>query len=373
MIYFDNAATTRPDRECLLAAEQYLNESFYNPSAMYREGFAVHKVLAEARGRILACIAPAGYELVFTSSGTEADNQVMFSAGRRGNVVISEGEHAAIYASAKELVRRGIEVRFAKLHKDGSVDLQDLLQKVDAGTSLVSIIHVNNETGAINDVAVFAEAVKQKNRRTLFHSDGVQAFGKIVFRLTKDIDFYTISAHKIGGVRGAAGLVHKKGVPIAPLLFGGGQEDGLRSGTENVFADLQFAEAAEKRMRKLDALRAQACSLREILRAELDPAMFACLTSKEGSSPFIFSVSAVGLRGEVLQHMANEKGLLIGTGSACSSRHRFSRVILACGASEQVADGVLRLSFYGDETEEDAVQAAKILNACAKELRERTK
>ena len=372
MIYLDNAATTMPDEACVRAAERYLQDSFFNPSALYREGFAVHKALSEARKGILSAVAPQGYELIFTGSGTEADNQVLFSAGRRGNVVVTEGEHAAVYESAKELRRRGTEVRFAKLRRGGSVDADDLLSKVDAGTSLVSVIHVNNETGAVNDVARLASAVKERNKRALFHSDGVQAFGKLAFTLPQTVDFYTVSAHKIGGVRGAAGLVYKKGTPLAPLLYGGGQENGLRSGTENVFAVMQFAEAVKKRMGSRERLYAAAQASNATMRRLLDADLFAPLSSAE-CSPFILSVAAAGLRGEVLQHMANERGVLVGTGSACSSRNRYSRVILACGVGERVADGVLRISFFGTETEEEVARAAEVLNECARELRERTR
>lgn len=372
MIYLDNAATTMPDAACVRSAEQFLKDDFYNPSALYREGFAVHKALAEARKTVLSAVAPQGYELIFTGSGTEADNQVLFSAGRRGNVVITEGEHSAVYESAKELARRGVEVRFAKLREDGSVDPEDLLAKVDADTSLVSVIHVNNETGAVNEIARLSSAVKTKNKRTLFHSDGVQAFGKLDVRLPQTVDFYTISAHKIGGVRGAAALVRKKGAPLQPYLYGGGQENGLRSGTENTFAIIQFAEVVKKRMRERSALYAHAVEMNAKLRGMLDKKFFMPLSSETGS-PFILSVSAVGLRGEVLQHMLNERGVLVGTGSACSSRNRYSRVILACGVGERVADGVLRLSFFGNESADDIAHAADVLNACAAELYERTR
>lgn len=332
----------------------------------------MHKALAEARKAVLSAVAPQGYELIFTGSGTEADNQVLFSAGRRGNVVLSEGEHAAVYESAKELARRGAEVRFAKLREDGSVNAEDLLAKVDENTSLVSVIHVNNETGAINGIAELSAAVKAKNKRTLFHSDGVQAFGKLDFLLPQTVDFYAISAHKIGGVRGAAALLRKKGAPLQPYLYGGGQENGLRSGTENTFAIIQFAEVVKKRGRERGALYTHAAEMNAKLRSLLDKERFRVISSEAGS-PFILSVSAVGLRGEVLQHMLNERGVLVGTGSACSSRNRYSRVILACGVGEKVADGVLRLSLFGNEPAEEVVRAAGILNACAAELYERTR
>ncbi len=177
MIYFDNAATTRPNGECLKKAEKYLYNDYFNPSALYAEGYS---------------------DLLFTSCGTEADNTAIFGGAKRGNVVTTAGEHSAVFACMNELKQRGTEVRFAALNADGSVNTDSLLSLVDEKTSLVSVIHVSNETGAVNDIARLAAAVKKKNKYTLFHSDGVQAYGKIPFRLTCDIDMYSVSAHKIG-------------------------------------------------------------------------------------------------------------------------------------------------------------------------------
>ena len=371
VIYLDNAATTRPDAAATEKARAFLEDDFYNPSALYREGFAVHKQLESARRAVLNCLAPGGgYDLVFTASGSEADNQVLFSAGQRGNVVISGGEHAAVYNAARELERRGVQLRIAKLRPDGGVDAEDLLSLVDGQTSLVSVIHVNNETGAVNDVLSLARAVKKINARTLFHSDGVQAFGKIPFSLGAPIDFYTISSHKIGGVRGVAGLAFRKGAPLHPLIFGGGQENGLRSGTENMFAVMHFQAVCEAAAERLAENMRRVRSLNALVRERLDRGLFTVL-SAEDASPYILSVSAPGLRGEVLMHMADDAGLIVGTGSACSSKSKASRVILACGAPDAVAEGVLRISFSAKSTEEEAARAAEILNRCGKELAER--
>lgn len=373
MIYLDNAATTRPDEEATAAARCYLGDCFLNPSAKYREAFAVHGAVEGARRSLLAHIAPpSGWELIFTGSGSEADNQVLFSAARRGNLVTTEGEHAAIYQSAKELACRGIDVRYAKLNADGSVNEEHLLSLVDGQTSLVSVIHVGNETGAINPIASLARAVKQKNPRALFHSDGVQAFGKIPFRLTDFVDFYTISAHKIGGVRGVAALIRRKAATLHPLIYGGGQENGLRSGTENTFAIKQFEYAADKVFARQEETIAHVRALNAQMRGGLDGRYFT-VNSAENASPYILNVSATGLRGEVLLHMANDRGLLIGTGSACSSKNRYSRVMLACGLDERRADGVLRISFFGTNTEDEVCRAVEILNGCAAELAERTR
>lgn len=374
MIYLDNAATTVPDEGAVNAALQFLKiDGFYNPSALYRAGFAAHKEIEEARRTILSLLAPqGGYELVFTGSGSEADNQAVFSSARRGNFVTTAGEHAAIYQSAKELEKRGIEVRFAPLRSDGSADTEALLSMVDKDTSCVSVIHVNNETGAVNDIAAIAAAAKKINPALLFHSDGVQAFGKIPFALTKDIDLYTVSAHKIGGVRGVAGLFRKKGVRLSPYIFGGGQENGLRSGTENTFAIKQFEFAAKKKFSSLKEDFERIRSYNLAVRQGLDKTIFRVLSS-ENASPYILSVSARGLRGEVLLHMLDDAGVMVGTGSACSSKNRYSRVILACGLDERSADGVLRISFAATTTLQETEQAIGIINSCAASLAERIK
>ncbi len=374
MIYLDNAATTVPDAGAVNAALQYLQpQGFYNPSALYRAGFAAHKAVEDARKTLLSLLAPrGGYELVFTGSGSEADNQAIFSCAHRGNFVTTAGEHAAVYNTAKELEKRGVEVRFAPLLPDGRVDAAALLSLVDKETSCVSVIHVNNETGAVNDIAALSAAVKKINPSAAFHSDGVQAFGKIFFTLGQDIDLYTVSAHKIGGVRGVAGLFRKKGARLSPYIFGGGQENGLRSGTENTFAIKQFELAAQKKFSSLkeDLLRVR--SFNAAVRQGLDKNIFRILSSEE-ASPYILSVSADGLRGEVLLHMLDDAGVMVGTGSACSSKNRYSRVMLACGLNERAADGVLRISFAATTTEEEVSRAIPIINSCAAALAERTK
>ena len=371
MIYLDNAATTRPEEGAVQAALHFLQNDFFNPSALYREGFAVHKELEAARKNILSHIAsPAEYDLLFTASGSEADNQALFCCVSRGNIVTTEGEHAAIYAGAKELIRRGCDVRFAKLNSDGSANIENLLSLVDENTSLVSVIHVNNETGAINPIQDIAKQIKQKKRSTVFHSDGVQAFGKVPFQLSREIDLYTVSAHKIGGVRGVAGLFKKKSVNLKPLIYGGGQEKGLRSGTENLFAIKQFEYAAAKKFADIESDYQRITEYNHYFRENLRAELFDILSSPQ-ASPYILSVSARGLRGEVLLHMLDDEGVVVGTGSACSSKNRYSRVILACGMNEKSADGILRISFSVQSTKDEVVKAVDIINQCAERLAER--
>lgn len=364
MIYLDNAATTKPDEECLRRAEKYLYGEFFNPSALYRGGYNLQCEIRTARENILSLIAnKENFELIFTSCGTEADNTALFGAGRRDNVVTTSGEHSAIFSTANELKQRGIEVRFAELNEDGSVNTNSLLSLVDDKTSLVSVIHVSNETGAINDIAAISKAVKAKNKFTYFHSDGVQAFGKIPFKLTNDIDFYSISAHKIGGIKGCGALIKRKNVVIKPLILGGGQEKGMRSGTENVFGIKDFEFAAVKKYGKIKENYNDIHVLHKLLWDGLDKSLFTKI-SGENCSPYILCVGAEGLRGETILHEADDKGLIIGTGSACSSneKNRYSRTILACGVTENLADGILRLSLSSETTENEIVEAAKILN-----------
>ena len=368
MIYLDNAATTRPSEVALAHAKTYLTEEYFNPSALYSGGFRVSGMLKEARKNLVSMVAdPSKFELAFASGGTEGDNQAIFSCAKRGNAVTSSGEHAAVYECFVELKNRGVEPRFAPLHRDGSVDVEALLALVDDRTSLVSVVHVNNETGAINDIFAIAKAVKKKNPRCIFHSDGVQAFGKLAFRLTSEIDLYTVSAHKIGGVKGTGALIMKKGLPLRPLIFGGGQEGNKRSGTENVFGIAVFSHAARETFLAMNETHTRLIECREALWGGLDKGLFSRI-SPENGTPYILTVSAAGMRGEVLQRLLWERGVVVGTGSACASRHRFSRVLTACGYEERILDGVLRMSFSHETTQEEITLAAEALNAVAREF-----
>ena len=278
-------------------------------------------------------------------------------------------------AAFQELKTRGIaEPRFATLNKDGTVNVEKLLALVDDKTSFVSVMHVNNEIGAVNDINAIAKLVKAKNPRVIFHSDGVQAYGKLPFKLAKEVDLYSVSAHKIGGLKGVGALIKRKSLVLPAYIIGGGQESGRRSGTENTFGIMQFVYAAEEKFATIKEDYARLAKYRESLWSALDKDVYTRLSAENGT-PYILSVSAVGLRGEVLLHMADDKGLIIGTGSACSSnaKNRYSKVILACGYDEKTADGVLRLSFSPSTTSEEIVQAGQILNEIGNDLKKRMK
>lgn len=368
MIYLDNAATTRPDGEILLKNKDLYEDNFYNPSALYRGGLDAKARIENARQKILTYF-PKDADVVFTSCGSEADDTAVFSYCRRGNFVTTKGEHSAVYESFRSLKARGADVRFADLNSDGSVNEESLLSLIDDNTSFVSVVHVNNETGAINDVNAISEAVKTKNPSLVFHSDGVQAFGKIPYSLGRFVDLYSISAHKIGGVKGVGALIKRKKLTLTPLIYGGGQEYGLRSGTENVFGISVFGDCAEK---KRENLRENYIKIKDLKRKFLDeikPCKAIKLISNENCSPYVVSVSAIGLRGEVVEHMLEEFGVIVGTGSACSSRNRYSRVLTACGYDNATLDGALRISFCAENTEEEVVFAAQKLISCVNKLK----
>lgn len=376
MIYLDNAATTKPSDTAFERARIFVSEKFHNPSGLYAEGFALQGELKKARSALLCKVADEkAFELVFTSCGTEADNQAIFGFAKRGNAVTTVGEHAAVSAAFAELKNRGaIEARYAPLQKDGRVDVEKLLSLVDEKTSFVSVMHVSNETGAINDINSIAKQVKVKNPRVIFHSDGVQAYGKLPFRLGKEVDLYSVSAHKIGGLKGVGALIKRRSLTLPPYLYGGGQESGRRSGTENVFGIKHFEYAAEEKFETLNEDYERLSGYREKLWETLDKAIYTRI-SPQGASPYILTVSAVGLRGEILLHMANDKGLIVGTGSACSSnaKTRYNKTVLALGYDEKTADGTLRISFSPQTTETEIVKAVEILNEIGRDLKRRMK
>ena len=245
---------------------------------------------------------------------------------------------------------------------------------MDEKTSLVSVIHVNNETGAINDINAIAAKVKAKNAHTLFHSDGVQAFGKIPFRLGANVDMYSLSAHKIGALKGTGALIKKKKLQINPYIWGGGQEGGLRSGTENVFGIKMLEFASGKAYKDIRRRAENISAIRERLWSLLDKNLFSRI-SPENGSPYILCVAAAGVRGETILHMCEDEGLIIGTGSACSSNaaKKHSRVMQACGVGTELIDGVLRLSFCASTTVGEAERAAAILNETVQKDKDLTK
>ena len=367
MIYLDNAATTKPFIEAARAAEKYNTDLYFNPSALYRNGLEIKEMLSGARKCILTQFS-SDYDLVFTSGGTEADNTAIFSFAKRGNVVTTEGEHSAVYEAFKELKNRGVEVRFVPLEKNGGVNVDALLSSIDEKTSFVSVVHVNNETGAVNDIEKIAALAKAKNPSLIFHSDGVQAYCKLKYKLSGKVDLYSVSAHKINALKGTGALIKKRNLHLSPLLYGGGQENGLRSGTENVGGIAAFATSAAIHYKNHSENIEKFGKLKDIVLNNIDTSIFKII-SDENCAPHIISLSAVGLKGEVLQHSLEDYDIIVGTGSACSSRHRHSRILGAAGYNSEVLDGAIRISFGVNNTEEEVYYAVDKLNTSAQKLK----
>ncbi|MBE7083683.1 MAG: aminotransferase class V-fold PLP-dependent enzyme [Clostridiales bacterium] len=369
MIYFDNAATTLPSKSALEKAEKFNNDMFFNPSALYGGGLNCAKEIKVAKESILKNLGTTNHEVIFTSCGSESDNMAIFCAVKRGIFVTDKGEHSAVYKSFLELKNRGLQVEFIDLNSDGSVNEEKLYDFVkNNNVNFVSIAHVGNETAVINDINGIAKKLKSINSQIIFHSDGVQAYGKIPFRLSQYVDLYSISAHKINALKGVGALIKKKNLNVKPLIFGGGQEGGLRSGTENVFGIKVFQFAGEEKYSNLQNNFNLVKEIKDYISKNLDKNIFKIL-SGDNSSPYILTVSAVGLRGEVIMHAMEEKELIVGNGSACSSKNRFSRVIEACGYANDVLDGVIRISFSTSNNLDEAKIAINILNETASALK----
>ena len=370
MIYFDNAATTRASETTVKKVSEYLRERFYNPSSLYHEGIEAKRDLDRARAVILDKLRGDG-KVIFTGGGTESDNIALFGAKKHknGRIIIGGAEHAAIYASATELKQRGYDVVFAPVRSDGKVDAERYAELVTPEVTLASVMHVNNETGAVNDVAALAETVKKVAPNALFHSDGVQAFGKMKLNLRASaIDLYSMSAHKLGAPKGTGALYIRSKVSVSPIVFGGGQEGGLRSSTENTAGIAAFAEAVEERYADLDNTRAAVGEIRSYIAGVLADIEEIEILSPADGSPYILTFASRKVRGEVMQHALEREGILVGTGSACSSNKASERIPDALGLKGKYRDGIVRLSFFKDNTLDEAAEFAEKYIKVYKEL-----
>lgn len=348
LIYLDNAATTRIYPEVAKTVLEESEDDFFNPSALYKPSVALSVKIKNAREEIKAALkAPEG-ELYFLSGGTEADNTALFCTrkARGSRVIVGLGEHDAIINSANQLAQQGFDVQYAPINPDGSVNVEEFEKLLNENVSLVSIMHVSNETGAINDIARLVRLTRKYAPKAVFHSDGVQAFGKIKVNLRAlDVDLYTISAHKIHGPKGIGGLFVKKGVSIRPLIFGGGQEKGFRSGTENAPCIIGFAKAVKITNDNFATDYSKKSTFREQLIAKLKKNIddMVVVSPQNDFAPNILTVAFKDVRGEVLLHDIEDSGILVGIGSACSSHHE-SRFKGLLGLDERHKDGIIRFS-----------------------------
>ena len=376
-IYLDNAATTRPYQGIEKLFAEHASDGWYNPSAMYPSAVEAEHKLNDARRSVAAAVNARPDQVIFTSGGTESSNSIV-KKGWRGkgsqkvHFVTSRYEHACIHGSMKELEQMGYPVTYVSARKDGHIHPEDVAEAVNENTALVSIMHVNNETGAVNDIAAIAAAVKRKNSDTMVHSDGVQGYLKVPFSFNDtQLDYYTASAHKIHGLKGCGCIIAKPNTPFKGYIIGGGQERGLRSGTENTLGIYAFGNAAQKYLENRAEYLTHMSKLREkaveLLSAEVG---FHLLSPTEDYAPHILNVSFDGMRGEVLLHLLEREGIAVSTGSACSSKKsRDFRIHEHLGLSREIMEGALRISFCPENTFEEIEAAAAAIHNALKQFR----
>ena len=369
MIYFDNAATTRVSDTAAQAALTAMTELYANPSSAHAFGFEAEKALRAARAAVLAALGftPSEGSLVFTGSGSEADNLALRGAAhalaRRGrHIVLSDSEHPAVENTAKDLEKEGFTLSRLST-KGGKLDLERAREVLTPDTILVSCMAVNNETGAIYDIASLASLAKALCPNALFHTDAVQAFTKIPAGVWKKADLVSVSAHKIHAPKGVGALFVRKGVRLVPCITGGGQENGLRSGTEAMPGICAMAAAAKQATADFAALDAQVKSINAYLRTRLSTLDGVCInTEPDGFLPHILSIAVPGLRSEILLRFLSERGIYVSAGSACSAKHADNRVLSAFGLPDKIADSTLRLSFSADNTTAECDTFVKALS-----------
>ena len=369
MIYFDNAATTRVSDTAAQAALTAMTELYANPSSAHAFGFEAEKTLRAARAAVLAALGftPSEGSLVFTGSGSEADNLALRGAAhalaRRGrHIVLSDSEHPAVENTAKDLEKEGFTVSRIST-ESGKLDLDEARAVLTPDTILVSCMAVNNETGAIYDIASLASLAKALCPNALFHTDAVQAFTKIPAGVWKKADLVSVSAHKIQAPKGVGALLVRKGVRLVPCITGGGQENGLRSGTEAMPGICAMAAAAKEATADFAALDTQVKQINTYLRERLCVLDGVCInTEPDGFLPHILSIAVPGLRSEILLRFLSERGIYVSAGSACSAKHADNRVLSAFGLPDKIADSTLRLSFSADNTTAECDAFVKALS-----------
>jgi len=379
MIYLDNASTTKVFPKALETFEKVSKEFFFNSSSLYAT--KEREILTEAKEVIAKEIGATADEIYFCSGGTEANNLAVFGGVKNKIklVLSSEGEHPSVYESIKSLIGKGFNVKFAPLTRDTSVYSDKLVQLAGKDCGFISLIHASNETGTINDISEFFSRIKNNNPKVITHSDGVQAFLKIPVNVKElGVDLYSISAHKIGGVKGVGVLYIKKGVHINPIILGGGQERGIRSGTENIAGIVAFSEAVKeyKRFNKSSCFQ----SLRDIflqkIKEESEKVKVCSFVVNNASNTKnqltnILSLSIIGIQAEVLQRiLADKDKIFIGLGTACSSNKKGNRVLQASGRTVKEIAGNIRISFGIETKAEEVIEAANKIVLRAGELLE---
>lgn len=378
-IYFDNAATTMAFPQVREKMDEVLTLEYGNPSSMHRKGFLAEQCVTEARRRIARTLKVDEKEIYFTSGGTEANNLALIGTGlagrrRRRHIITSAIEHASIYNTLTFLEKEGFEITWLPVNEKGILDPEDVKKALREDTLLVSVMRVNNEIGSIQPVEEIGKIIKAHDPTILFHTDCIQAYGKLPCLPRKwKADMISVSGHKIHGPKGIGFLYIKEGTKIRPLIWGGNQQKGMRSGTENVpgiaglavAADLmdQHMEEHEKNIRQV-----KKHFLSRVV-GEIDQ-----VRNNSGQAPHIASVSFPGIRSEVLLHALEEKGIYVSAGSACSSnKPEVSGTLKGIGLGKEYYESTLRFSFSVYNTVEEADLCVEALKELVPALRRFTR
>lgn len=372
MIYLDNAATTKPSQSVVSVAQRVISNDFGNPSSLHRLGVEAENILTNARREIAQGVRCSVNEIYFTSGATESNNIAIMGAvaanSRNGNKIITTTiEHPSVLMVMKKLESMGYAVIYVSPRIDGVIYSKDISDLVDEDTILVSVMHVNNETGLRLPIEQTAKEVKQKNIKTIVHVDGVQGFTKLPLQLTNNcnIDLYSFSGHKIHALKGVGGLYIKNKTKITPLFFGGGQENGIRVGTQNTVGIATLGAAVSEGYHNLLDNLQHYRSLREYLIMKLREIDCVMINSNDFCVDYIVNFSVVGVKSEIMLHFLEEQEIYVSSGSACSSRdkNKKSSVLMALNLSAGVVDSAIRVSFAKDNSKEDIDVLVKQIKA----------
>lgn len=369
--YLDNSSTTKPSKRAVEYITKALEANWGNPSSLHRIGMEAEIALNGARETVARSLNARADEIIFTGGGTEANNTALLSvlkAKKRGGRIITTAiEHPSVLETAKRLTDYGFEVIALKPDKNGIVPISALENALTDNTLLVSMMLVNNETGAVQPVREAAALTKRKAPNALFHCDAVQGYGKLPLNVKQlGVDLLSASGHKIHGPKGIGFLYCKKGVHISPLITGGGQESGMRSGTEALPLIMGLKAAVEELPHTDTQLKAQ----QELFDYTKDRLLSigAVINSAEGCLPYILNVSLMGYRSETLLHFLEGRNVFVSSGSACAKGHG-SYVLNEMGLDKKRTDSALRISFSRFNTKEDADMLVSALEDAKKQLR----
>lgn len=375
-IYFDNSATTKPYKEVIEETAKAMEEYYGNPSSLHNIGIKAEKKINEAREFIGKSINASKDEIYFTSGGSEGNNLLVKGLVKPGHHIITTNfEHHSVLMTYKELEKNGVKVTYLNLDKDGKISLDELEKAISKDTVLITIIHVNNEMGAIQNLEEIGKLIKSKSSRARFHVDAVQSYGKLNIDVKKmNIDMLTAAGHKIHGPKGVGFTFIKKGIVLNPLINGGSQESGIRGGTHNVPGIIGLHKAAEITMENINSSFEYVKSLKEYMINRLGEIDNIRINSplRDDFTPYILNVSFVGVRAEVLLHLLEENNIYVATGSACTSKTSASQgsyVIKALGLNNKEVESAIRFSFSKFNTKEEIDKAIEVLKSSLTFLR----